>query len=252
MRPMPNEHDFPAVTPIDDGQPLGPLGHSPSPNGAAPEDEAPPFALPLEDFIAARDDTRPARLGTPDDNVLPTAGLALLASLPGKGKTTLAVDLAFHLASGVEWLGIPVPGPARVLLIENEGPREPFRRKLEAKAKAWPHPIDGAIHIHVMHWGRFTLDDEHILTDLQPAIEMTDVLIADPLTTLGVRDGFPRRHPRLRRPPRQRLPLPRRGRDPPPPLPPRRVTRRRSRRRTRRAIRRMGRDDTPTPSSKTN
>ena len=29
----------------------------------------------------------------------------------GAGKTTLAIDLAFHLAAGEDWLGIPVRGP---------------------------------------------------------------------------------------------------------------------------------------------
>ncbi len=33
-------------------------------------------------------------------------------------------------------------------MIENEGPREPFRRKLERKAKTWPHEIAGCIHIY--------------------------------------------------------------------------------------------------------
>jgi hypothetical protein len=174
------------VTEIDDGEPDA-LVPDFSPNGAEPVDAPPPFALDLDDFIAQRQEGKAALLGTEDDNVLPAGGLALLAALPGKGKTTLAVDLAFHLASGADWLGIPVPEPLDVLVIENEGPREPFRRKLEAKAKAWPHPIGGAIRVHVLHWGRFTLDDEAILADLEPALEGVDIVIGDPLTTLGVR-----------------------------------------------------------------
>ena len=179
--------DRPAVTPTDDGQPHV-LIPGPSPNGSAPEDAAPPFALELDDFIAEKQEGKAALLGTPDDNVLPAGGLAILAALPHKGKTTLAVDLAFHLASGADWLGIPVPQPGRVLIIENEGPREPFRRKLEAKRAAWPHSLEASIHVHVMHWGRFTLADEPCLRDLQYAVQLADVVIADPLTTLGVKD----------------------------------------------------------------
>ena len=185
---IPNEtyFDRPAVTPTDDGQPHV-LIPGPSPNGSAPEDAAPPFALELDDFIAEKQEGKAALLGTPDDNVLPAGGLAILAALPHKGKTTLAVDLAFHLASGADWLGIPVPQPGRVLIIENEGPREPFRRKLEAKRAAWPHSLEASIHVHVMHWGRFTLADEPCLRDLQYAVQLADVVIADPLTTLGVK-----------------------------------------------------------------
>lgn len=34
-----------------------------------------------------------------------------------------APGVAFHLGTGETWLGMPVPQPRRVLLIESEGPR---------------------------------------------------------------------------------------------------------------------------------
>jgi hypothetical protein len=68
----------------------------------------------------------------------------LLFARGGMGKTTAAVELALHLASGVDWLGFEVARPLRVLFIENEGPREPFRAKLELKRELWEHKLEGA------------------------------------------------------------------------------------------------------------
>ena len=50
------------------------------------------------------------------------------------GKTTWAIDGVVHLAAGAAWLGIPVPRPVRVLVIENEGPAELFREKLAPRS----------------------------------------------------------------------------------------------------------------------
>jgi hypothetical protein len=51
---------------------------------------------------------------------------AILYGDGGTGKTTIAVDLGCHLAAGDDWLGILVPRPVRVLLLEAEGPRPQF------------------------------------------------------------------------------------------------------------------------------
>jgi hypothetical protein len=106
---------------------------------ASPESH--PFALELTDFIGARSDAPPALVGAEEDILFPAFGLVLLVAKGGKGKTTMVIDQVFHLASGIDWLGFKVPRPLRILLIENEGPREPFRRKIEQKREHWPHPI---------------------------------------------------------------------------------------------------------------
>jgi hypothetical protein len=92
-----------------------------------------PFALPLAEFIAAESDAPPALVGTDEDCLMPAHGLVILGGKSGKGKTTLVIDLAFHLASGREWLRFPVARPLNVLLIENEGPREPFPPQARAQ-----------------------------------------------------------------------------------------------------------------------
>jgi len=48
------------------------------------------------------------------------------------------VDLALHLAAGVDYPPFTVPRPVSVLLIENEGPEELFAEKLRARLAAFP------------------------------------------------------------------------------------------------------------------
>ena len=149
-----------------------------------------PFALALDDFIAAKSDAPVALLGDEDEAVFPTAGLMILFAKGGRGKTTLTVELAFHFASGVDWLGFPIARPLRVLFIENEGPREPFRAKLELKAKLWEHDLRGALFVHTLDWGAFTFADRERTENMRAFIEQHDIdlVIGDPLDSLGV-DG---------------------------------------------------------------
>jgi hypothetical protein len=156
-----------------------------------PKPEAAPveaFALPIDEFIAAKSEAPAALIGTDDDVLLPAHGLLLLAGRGGRGKTTLAVDAAFHLAAGREWLGFPVPRPLHVLIIENEGPRELFRRKLEAKQATWPHKTAGAIYVHTLDWGAFSLGELEQHNALRCFIDAAgiDLVIGDPLDSLGI------------------------------------------------------------------
>jgi hypothetical protein len=149
-----------------------------------------PFALPLDQFIAEVSDTPASLLGEEEEPLLPAAGLALMFGRGGKGKTTLMVEAALHMAAGVDWLGIRVPRPIRVLFIENEGPREPFRRKLDRRVVSFGHaiPDDGAIFIYTKSWGAFTLGDIAARRALRDFIEAEriDLVIGDPLSTLGM------------------------------------------------------------------
>lgn len=148
-----------------------------------------PFAVPLREFVDNKEDAPDPLLADDENGALaPARGLLMMVGKGGRGKTTLAVDLALSVASGVPWLGFDVPRPLRVLLIENEGPKRPFQDKLAAKLAAWPHEITGAIFVRSLNWGSFSFADDEQATQLRAFVvaERIDLVVADPLDTVGV------------------------------------------------------------------
>src|SRR5262245_25506578 len=168
-----------AVETFDDDIPFG-----------EPEPDAEPFALLLSEFIAAKSETPAALIGDANEILLPTTGLAIVVAKGGKGKTTLVAEATLHLASGIDWLGFKVPRPLNMLFIENEGPREPFRAKLEEKLQVWPHELKGRVYIHTFNWGGFSLAEDEHATRLRAFVQENaiDLVIGDPLDSLGI-DG---------------------------------------------------------------
>ena len=157
---------------------------------AARGDDDRPFAMPIDEFIANRIDEPPALIGDELETLLPTAGLLILFARGGKGKTTITIDAMLHLVSGIDWLGFPVPRPVNVLFIENEGPRESFRRKFELKRKLWPHDLAGKLHVATVDWGAVTLKNGIHAADLRDYVleHEIDLVVGDPLDSLGL-DG---------------------------------------------------------------
>lgn len=165
-----------------------------SDSGAAPDDESRPFAQPLSDFIADRREAPEPLVGTADDCIIPALGFVLLIAKGGKGKTTFCVEFALHLASGIDYLGLEIPRPLNVLFIENEGPREPFRRKLERKLESWEPELGGQIYVYDQTWGHARLDVPEFVSRLNEfcAEKGIDMVIGDPLDSLGMEgEGSP-------------------------------------------------------------
>ena len=149
-----------------------------------------PFAQALGEFIADKREAPEPLVGTTDDCIIPALGFVLLIAKGGKGKTTFCIEFALYGAGGVDYLGLEIPRPLNVLFIENEGPREPFRRKLERKLAAWPHELEGEVHIYDQNWGHARLDVPEFVTGLNEfcAGHEIDLVIGDPLDSLGM-DG---------------------------------------------------------------
>jgi hypothetical protein len=143
---------------------------------------------PLGEFTATDEPAAGALLGTDEANLIPEGGDVMIYGDGGAGKTTLAIDLACHLAAGRDWIGIPVPRAIRVLLIENEGPRPLLRRKLRRKRDAWGDDLGDRIHVYEEPWRQFTLATESWRQELAQQIIACeiDVLIAGPLARIGM------------------------------------------------------------------
>jgi AAA domain len=112
--------------------------------------------LPVEQF--AVDEPGGAALLGDADNVVVAEGMdVLLYGDGGAGKTTLGIDAACHFAAGDAWLGIDVPQPLTVLMIEDEGPRPLFRSKLRRKITGWQGaPLGERLLVLEQPWARFT------------------------------------------------------------------------------------------------
>jgi hypothetical protein len=145
--------------------------------------------VPLAEFTDVDEPGAEAILGTTDSAVIPEGGDAMVYGDGGVGKTTLMIDLACHLAAGDDWLGLTVPRPFRILIVENEGPRPLFRRKLARKQTAWKgSPLGDRVHILEEPWGELDLCDSAWRDALAAAVSALeiDVIIAGPLTSIGM------------------------------------------------------------------
>jgi hypothetical protein len=155
--------------------------------GPAPKDAA--MIVPLEEFVAVEEPGAEPLLGDADGALIPEGADVMIYGDGGAGKTVLQFDLGFHLATGQQWLGIPVARESRLLLIENEGPRPLLRQKLRRKLKAWTGPpLEGRISVFEHPWTRFTFAEatwRELLADRIAELEV-DVLFAGPLTRLGM------------------------------------------------------------------
>jgi hypothetical protein len=144
----------------------------------------------LHDFVSVTEDTAEPLIGDRNDSLLPVNGLLLMYGDGGAGKTTLSVDALAHLASGTDWLNNQVQQPLRILLIENEGPRGPFREMLARKVERWNgNTFTPNVHVLEEPWTYFTLkepDYRHALADQIDRHEI-DLVIVGPLASIGAK-----------------------------------------------------------------
>jgi hypothetical protein len=148
--------------------------------------------VPIEAFAGLREPGAAALLGNDGNAVIPYGGDFMVYGDGGAGKTTLMIDLACHLAAGDAWLGIEVARPAKVLLVENEGPRPHYRGKLRRKLAAWSgSPIGGRVVVLSEPWASLRLNETLHCVALADAIqqEAIDVVIIGPVTRSGMDDA---------------------------------------------------------------
>jgi hypothetical protein len=148
--------------------------------------------VPLDEFVSVDEPGADALLGDADNVLIPQGGDVMIYGDGGAGKTTLGVDLAFHLAAGDDWCGIPIPHPVNVGIIENEGPRALFRQKLRRKRESWAgSPLDGRLHVLDLPWAHFTFsDDDHRAWLASAVAELElDLGFVGPLTRLGMNES---------------------------------------------------------------
>jgi hypothetical protein len=146
----------------------------------------------LAEFAGHNEPSAEPLVGTENDTILSADGTALLYGDGGTSKTTLTIDAVAHWASGTPWLGLPTVRALRVLLIENEGPRGPFRQKLSRKLNTW-QGTDFAHNVYVLEepWARFTFAYDTHQQQLADHVKdhTIDIVVANPLQELGTEGG---------------------------------------------------------------
>jgi hypothetical protein len=148
-----------------------------------------PFAMPVSDFIALeRPNVEPLLADADGRAVVGCHSLTLLGALGGHGKTTFFVDLALHLAAGVDYLIFKVPRPVSILMIENEGPEELFAEKLALRLATFPHELKARLDVCTLDWGGFSLAEENMRGRLANEVieNEYDLVFGDPLDSLGI------------------------------------------------------------------
>ena len=141
-----------------------------------------------EEFGAVEEPGAEPVLGEPGEAVFPEGGDVMIYGDGGASKTTLGIDGGYHLAAGDDWLGIPVPKPVNVLVIEAEGPRPLFRAKIRAKNEGWKgSDRGGRVKVMETPWASFRFPDAEEIADLAGDLEI-DVLIVGPLTRVGMEE----------------------------------------------------------------
>jgi hypothetical protein len=127
-----------------------------------------------------------------DDAAAVAGGTVVIFGAGGSGKTTLSLDVALHMATGTDWQGLKVARPTRFLVVENDGPRGRFRRKVRAKLDAWAgDPPGDRLVVLKAPWGKTSLAKEGHREALAAYIreDEVDVLLAGPIVSLGMIGG---------------------------------------------------------------
>ncbi len=145
----------------------------------------------LGDYVANPKGSPDALLGDGDDVLLPVGGLMMAYGDAGAGKTTFDVDVVAHLASGTDWLGIKVARPVKIALIQNEGPAEPWRRKLERKLASWTGEpwSENVLVLDAPHGGFDFRIPEHREAIRELRQQGVELIVADPTKWLGAEGG---------------------------------------------------------------
>lgn len=146
----------------------------------------------LDSFVNVEELGAAPIVGEPGSVIIPEAGDVMIFGDGGAGKTTLQIDLAFHLAAGQDWCGLQIAKPVTVAIVENEGPRPLFRDKLRRKRDAWKgEQISERLHVLEHPWATFTFANESHREWLAQAVTECElsIVILGPLTRVGMNEA---------------------------------------------------------------
>jgi hypothetical protein len=158
------------------------------------EPELPPAAPPVRfvrgDKFLEADYPAPVTIyGDERDRLIVQGSLTLVYGDGGAGKSTFTVDAIAHFAAALPWLGITVPGPVRVLVIENESGQGLFQQKLAEKVASWGKGADWIknVYVYAEPWGAFSFANNETCAALREfcTVQAIDLVVVNPLFGVG-------------------------------------------------------------------
>ena len=123
-------------------------------------------------------------------NLLPQFGWVMPWGPAGSGKTSILVDLLFHAACGIDWLGYAIGRPLKIVAVVNEGIPGALQDKLKQKLERWEHDsalVRKNLAVYVSPWGEFTFTKPLLVEHARAFCTSfeADYIALDPLHTLG-------------------------------------------------------------------
>ena len=121
---------------------------------------------------------------------LPYKGLALVFAPRGVGKTYFALEVAFAVASGGDFLNWRAPQPRKVLVIDGEMPGHSLQARWGGIVSNSKRKLPSADYLRVLaadlcEYGLPDLSTEQGQRELQPHIGDAELLVVDNLSTLA-------------------------------------------------------------------
>lgn len=120
------------------------------------------------------------------DRILPKHGRLLLVGDAKRGKSLLVLQMAFSLAAGIPFLGLPIVRPVNVVYLQYELRRPVFKPRLLSMARNFPPDTARRLKVpgdspSLKQLLGYTYRDIPLVTGLRQLGDWPDVVILDPL-----------------------------------------------------------------------
>lgn len=140
-------------------------------------------AIPLRGMMAFAPEENQYFIG---GGLLDSRGKMMIAGVPKAGKSRLALNLAFSLATGRPFLGFPTMHFPRVLFVQFEVSEFRFRLRVNSIARHWNIPPDNNIPIYSLTLPSLRLDARGGTDELRRLVRAVEaeVVFLDPMVKI--------------------------------------------------------------------
>jgi len=156
----------------------------------APHLRIKPFAtsaIPLHGYMAFAPPDEPEFI---ESGILDAGGRVIMAGVPKVGKSRLALNMAFSLATGQKFLGFETSSLPRTLFIQFEVSEKRFRQRVNSIARAWRISPDNDLPFYLTTLPSLKMDSRDGLVEFRRMLQVfkAQVVFLDPMVKLHTGD----------------------------------------------------------------